>query len=96
MNITPLEGVLTLPEVKLNVMLTLPEVKLNVMLTLPEIELNIVVHLNGEEARGHEPSAMSRLLEKASGLSPEMQEIIASFADFLAKEREQDGQAPVT
>ena len=85
MSITSLKGVLTLTEVKLNG-----------MLTLPKIELNFVVHLNGEEAKGHEPTAISRILEQASGLSPEMQEIIARFADFLTKEREQEGQGPVT
>ena len=76
----------------MNVTLILPEVKLNGVFTLPKIELNFVVHLNEEEARGHEPSAMSRILEKTSGLSPEMQEIIARFADFLAKEREHERQ----
>jgi len=66
------------------------------VLTLPEVKLNFVVHSNGEEARGHEPLTMSRMLAKASGLSPEMQEIIARFADFLTKEREQEGQNPGT
>jgi len=67
------------------------------VLTSPEIKVNFVLYLNEGEPKGADDKVISRILNKASGLSPEMQKIIADFADFLAKiEEKPSGQGPVT
>lgn len=58
------------------------------VITLPEVRLNFVVHLNEEGPKGIEAEAVRRILDKASGLPPEMQEIVAGFADYLARREE--------
>jgi hypothetical protein len=55
------------------------------VLTIPELKLDFVLYLGDEEEKKPDTITISRILEKASNLPPEMQKIIADFADFLAK-----------
>lgn len=72
----------------------MPITSLSGFVTLPELKLNFVINLNEEEPKRNESKVISRILDMASDLSPEMQEIIADFADFLAKKRKPNGQDP--
>lgn len=60
------------------------------IITLPELKINFVLHLNDEEPEGIGVRTMSKILDKASGLPQEMQEIIAEFADYLATKKKQN------
>jgi len=67
------------------------------VLVLPETKLNFVLYLGEEEEpKGADVNTISRILEKAYNLTPEMQVIIADFADYLAKKPKSGGQAPPT
>lgn len=65
------------------------------IITLPEIKINFVLHLGEKDPEeelkeGIGVRTMSKILDKASNLPQELQEIIAEFADYLAKKKEQN------
>ncbi len=80
------------------------------VLHMPEIKVNFYLSFDGQEAEGKEAKntgeeepegeearKMGRVLDQFSNLSPEMQEVIIEFAEFLEKKAEKpDGQGPTT
>ena len=83
-----LTGVLHMPEIKVNFHLSFDE-------QMPEGE--DAKNTGEEEPEGEEAKKIGRVLDQFSNLSPEMQEVIVEFAEFLEKKGEKPGgQGPTT
>jgi hypothetical protein len=83
-----LTGVLHMPEIKVNFHVTFDE-------QMPESEE--AKNAGEEEPEGEEARKIGRVLDQFSNLSPQMQEIIVEFAEFLEKKGgKSSGQDPTT
>jgi len=67
------------------------------VLHLPEFRLNFYLSFNETEPKGEDAKKIGSIMDQASDLSPEMQEVLIKFADFLEKHAEKpSGQGPGT
>ena len=67
------------------------------VLRMPEIKVNFHLSFDEQEPEGEEAKKIGRVLDQFSNLSPEMQEVIVEFAEFLEKKAEKPGgQGPTT
>ena len=83
-----LTGVLHMPEIKVNFYLSFAE---------QEPEGKEAKNTGEEEPEGEEAKKIGRVLDQFSNLSPEIQEVIIEFAEFLEKkEKKPGGQVPTT
>jgi len=83
-----LTGVLHMPEIKVNFYLSFDE---------QEPEGEEAKNTGEEEPEGKEAKKIGRVLDQFSNLSPEIQEVIIEFAEFLEKkEKKSSGQGPTT
>ena len=58
------------------------------VLQMPECRLNFYLSFDETEPKGEDAKKIGRIMDQASDLSPEMQEVLIKFADFLEKHAE--------
>jgi hypothetical protein len=67
------------------------------VLHMPEVKVNFYLSFDEREPEGKEAKKIGSIMDQASDLSPEMQEVLIKFADFLEKHAEKpSGQGPGT
>ena len=66
---------------------------------LPDVRLNFNLYFGGEtgekETPGEESKLLGRIFEQAVALSPELQELMVDFAEFIKGVTEKAKQDPV-
>ncbi len=83
-----LTGVLHMPEIKVNFHLSFDE---------REPKGEEAKNTGEEEPKGEDAKKIGTILDQFSNLSPEIQEVIIEFAEFLEKKAEKPGgQGPTT
>ncbi len=69
------------------------------VINLPDVRLNFHLSFDGEkggtEPRGEESKLLGRIFEQAVVLSPELQELMIDFAEFIKGVTEKAKQDPV-
>jgi hypothetical protein len=67
------------------------------VLSLPECKLNFYLRFDDSEPPSDEAERITKILDQVSNLSPELQETIVDFAEYLEKKKaKQAGQDPTT
>ena len=67
------------------------------VLHLPDLRLNFYLSFDETEPEGEDAKKIGRIMDQASDLTPEMQEVLIKFADFLEKHGEKaSGQGPTS
>ena len=76
----------------------MPKVKsLAGVLSLPECKLNFYLRFDDSEPPSDEAERITKILDQVSNLSPELQETLVDFAEYLEKKKaKQAGQDPTT